>query len=222
MTISINLGPKRVGSGGADGALRRPLSGAFPLDAGSVSPSPRRRSLRSRWGDGRGEVLFPPSEVSWGEGVLAPAHCPLPLFFSMSACQLFSIWLFRPCHLLSLFCTAKTGCQKGTKCASRLLCRKLVCGRPVDCKRPLIPAWTRSLPRTRPCGLRLGRIPFAASRAAKDSPGGGEGGRRPDEGETSRQQCLPHHFYRAARMPDATILHTRLGQIKIGSRPVCR
>jgi len=33
MTVFINLGPKRIGSGGADGALRRPLSGPSPSSA---------------------------------------------------------------------------------------------------------------------------------------------------------------------------------------------
>ncbi len=52
MTVSINLGPKRVGSGGADGALRRPLSGPSPS---TLSPSGERAGVRGFW------LLHPPS-----------------------------------------------------------------------------------------------------------------------------------------------------------------
>ena len=46
-------------------ALSNRAARAIAQDAGSVSPSPRRRSLRSRWGEGRGEVLVPPSSGSF-------------------------------------------------------------------------------------------------------------------------------------------------------------
>jgi len=101
-------------------------------------------------------------------GVLAPAHCPLPLFFSMSACQLLAFPSLSPfvtfLHFQNRVPKRDKTCQNVPKSDIRLVCRKLVCGRPVDCERPLIPAF---------------------------SPGGGEGGRRPDEGARRVPGTLP-------------------------------
>jgi len=126
MTVSINLGPKRIRTAGADGALRRPLSGPFPSSAVAqpswlrvhgasqlrVSDRFFRKPLRDCL-----KVKFCRSSSS------SSSNLGLKKAPKLSVCQYVSIWLFRPCHLLSLFYTSKTGCQKGTKRAKS--CQKV-------------------------------------------------------------------------------------------------
>ena len=74
--------PLQLGEGGSQrrvtkfgcssGQYRR----RFSSEAANVSPSPRRRSRRSRWGEGRGEVLVSPCLGSW-EKQAAPISNPL-------------------------------------------------------------------------------------------------------------------------------------------------
>ncbi len=126
MTVTINLDPKRIGTAGADGALRRPLSGPSPSSAVAqpswlrvhgasqlrVSDRFFRKPLRDCL-----KVKFCRSSSS------SSSNLGLKKAPKLSVCQYVSIWLFRPCHLLSLFYTSKTGCQKGTKRAKS--CQKV-------------------------------------------------------------------------------------------------